>query len=227
MVESGYTKNEALNKVLATHFNYGDKNNLEMGLEMFFPFISFPLRNFIYWNDALQEHPALLKSFIDMTICNWGDEKDNPYNQTKITKGGIRLWNDVSIESGFSGFDAMAFGGNALNVLAQRKLNPLVGVAIEGAKQLAVGESNLSYRWSRLPIISHVQSANQLVDSLIQGQPKLYDIAPSMFNEVYKTNRYYYNNQDRYAYKSAYNRLYYTSGQRRTGINQIRNIVIK
>lgn len=227
MVESGYTKNEALNKVLATHFNYGDKSNLEMGLEMFFPFISFPLRNFIYWNDALQEHPALLKSFIDMTICNWGDEKDNPYNQTKITKGGIRLWNDVSIESGFSGFDAMAFGGNALNILTQRKLNPLVGVAIEGAKQLAVGESNLSYRWSRLPVISHVQSANQLVNSLIQGQPKLYDIAPSMFNEVYKTNRYYYNNQGRYAYKSAYNRLYYTSGQRRTGINQIKTMVTR
>jgi hypothetical protein len=225
VVESGYTKNDALNKVLATHFNYANKSELELSAELLFPFISFPLRNFLYWNEALEEHPELLKVFIDMTLCNWGDEKDNPYNQTKVTKGGLRLWNDVSIESGLSVFDAMTFGGNTLNVLTQRKLNPLVGVAVEGAKQLTVGESNLQYRLGRLPIISHVQAGTNLVDSLIKGQPKIYDIAPSLFNEVYKNNRYYYANQGRYAYKSAYNRLYYASGGRRTGINRTRNMV--
>lgn len=225
LVEKGHFENEALNKVLATHFNYGDKSQLESAAELFFPFISFPIRNYMFWMEAMERHPILLKSFIDMALCNWGDEKNNPYNQTKITKGGLRLWNDVSIESGLSVFDAMAFGGNTLNVLTQRKLNPLVGVAIEGAKQLTVGESNLQYRLGRLPIISHVQAGANLVDNLIKGQPKIYDIAPSLFNEVYKNNRYYYANQGRYAYKSAYNRLYYASGGRRTGINRTRNMV--
>lgn len=228
LVENGYVKNEALNKVLAAHFNYSNKSNWELSLELLVPFISFPLRNFMFWNEALDEHPELLKVFIDMTITNWGDEKDNQYNQTKITKGGIRLWGDVSVESGLSVFDAMAFGGNALNVLTQRKLNPLVSVAIEGAKQLAVGQSSLDYRLQRLPIMSHIKTGSELVGSLQKGKFNPYDIAPSLFNEVYKNNRYYYNNQGRYAYKSAYSRLYTSTGfNRHNGSNKLTAIRYK
>ena len=225
--EQGFVKSEALTNVLAAHFNYGNKSQAEMAAELLYPFISYPMRNYMYWMRALADHPSLLKTFIDFTMYNWGDEKDSIYNQTKITKGGIRLWNDVAVESGFSGYEALAFGGNALNVLNQRKLNPIIGTLIEGAKQLSTGESNLDYRFSRLPVVSHVQAGINLADNLIKGQPKLYDIAPSLFNEVYKNNRYYYANQGQYAYKSAYNRLFYTSGQRRTGKNQIRNMVIR
>lgn len=231
LVEKGFANNESLNKVLATHFNYSNKSNLELALELLIPFISFPLRNFMYWSDALEKNPELLKAFIDMTICNWGDEINNPYNQTKVTKGGIRLWGDVSMETGISAYDAMMLGGNALNVMYQRKLNPLLSAGIEGAKQLVTGQSNLDYRLKRLPVISNVNAVLNLVTTLQKQKPQLYDIAPSMFNEVYKTNRFYYNNQGRYAYKSAYSRLYSATGYNRYNyknkINAIRNVVTK
>lgn len=212
LVEKGHIENEALNKVLAAHFNYGNKSQLETSLELLIPFISFPLRNFMYWNQALEEHPALLKHFVDLMICNWGDEKDNQYNQSKITKGGLRLWGDVSIESGISLFEAMYLGGNALKV-AERKLSPFVSIPMEAAKQLTTGQSNLDYKLRRLPGVSHINNISNLAHNLSKGRVKLYDVAPSLFNEVYKQNRYYYNNQGSYTYKSAYNKLYYTSGK--------------
>lgn len=214
--EQGFYKNESLANVLTAHFNYGNKSQAEMGAELLYPFISYPLRNYMYWMEVLANNPALIKTFIDFTLYNWGDEKDNVYNQTKITKGGVRLWEDVSIESGFSGYDAMAFGGNALNVLNQRKLNPAISVMIEGAKQLITGQSQLDYRFKRMPLISHVNTGADLIGKLAsKSKIGIYDYFPSVFNEVYKNNRYYYNTQGKYAYMSAYSRLYYANGQAR------------
>lgn len=216
LVEKGFSKNEALNRVLATHFNYADKSQTELWLELLYPFISFPLRSFNYWYDVLDKNPQMIEIFIDMMMSNWGDEAQNIYNQSQITKGSLRIFGDTAIESGISMFDAMAFGGNALNVLNQRKLNPAISVMIEGAKQLTTGQSQLDYRFKRMPLISHVNTGVDLIGKLAsKSKIGVYDYFPSVFNEVYKNNRYYYNTQGKYAYMSAYSRLYYANGQAR------------
>ena len=215
LLDKGFTESKAFDRVLQAHFNYGDKSELELFAELFFPFISFPVRTALFWDEMMDEHPQLIKVFADLVLTNWGKDAQNQYNQTKVTKGGLRISPNVSMESGASFLDSLMFAGNTLNVLQNRKLNPIAGTVIEGAKQLMTGESNLNYRLSRLPLVSHTMAGINLVNNLSKGQVKLYDIAPSIFSKVYEENRYYYNNQERYKYRSIYNRLYTATGKNR------------
>lgn len=215
LLDKGFTKSESYNRVLQSFFNYGDKSEPELLAELFFPFISFPFRTTLFWDEMLDEHPQLIKLFADLVLTNWGKDAQNQYNQTGITKGGLKITPNLSIESGMSFLDSLSFGGNALNVLGNRKLNPLLGPLVEGAKQLTTGEANWDYRFSRMPLIGKVMYGQDLVNHLMKGEHHLYDIAPSIFNKVYEQNRYYYRNQGQYAYRSTYSRLYYASGGNR------------
>ena len=216
LLDKGYTHSESYNRVLETFFNYGDKPEGELIAELFFPFISFPLRTTLFWDKMLDEHPELIKIYADLVLTNWGKDAQNQYNQTGITKGGLKITPILSMESGSSFLDSLVFGGNALNVLRNRKLNPLLGPLVEGAKQLTIGgDSNWDYRLSRLPIVSKVMYGNDLVENLNKGNTALYDIAPSVFHKVYKDNIYYYNNAQRYNYRSIYSRLYTATGYNR------------
>jgi len=216
LLDKGYIHSESYNRVLETFFNYGDKPEGELIAELFFPFISFPLRTTLFWDRMLDEHPELIKIYADLVLTNWGKDAQNQYNQTGITKGGLKITPNLSMESGSSFLDSLVFGGNALNVLGNRKLNPLLGPLVEGAKQLTIGgDSNWDYRLSRLPIVSKVMYGKDLVENLNKGNPALYDIAPSVFHKVYKDNIYYYNNAQRYNYRSIYSRLYTATGYNR------------
>lgn len=225
LLDKGYSYSESYNRVLQTHFNYGDKSEPELLAELIFPFISFPFRTALFWDDMMDEHPELIKIFADLVLTNWGKDAQNQYNQTGITKGGLKITPWLSMESGSSFLDSLMFAGNTLDVLKNRKLNPLLGPLVEGAKQLTTGQSNWDYRFSRLPLISKVMYGVNLADSLSKSKTQLYDIAPSVFNKVYEENRYYYNNQEHYKYRSIYNRLYTATGKNRWNTTSVRSRV--
>jgi len=215
LLDDGFRHSESYNRILESFFNYGDKTEGELLAELFFPFISFPLRTTLFWDQMLDEHPQMIKIFADLVLTNWGKDAQNQYNQTGITKGGLKISPNLSMESGSSFLDSLVFGGNALNVLRTRKLNPLLGPLVEGATQLATGEANWNYRLSRLPIVSKIMYGMDLSKNLSKGKVALYDIAPSIFHKVYKDNTYYFNNQRQYQYKSIYSRLYTATGYNR------------
>ena len=185
-VERGLTRSEALTKVLKTHYNYMDKSREEMLAEFAIPFMSFPIRSFLFWADAFYANPDQTKTLSKLIYRSWGQDAvaENDYARYQAARGRVPI-GDYSVNLGLTWMDAMSAMGGRENVpvpfadQSWRKLNPV-------AKNLMDTERPIGERFSRMPGASQITAFGQATTAFTEGSTDLSRYAPSMFNPYYR-----------------------------------------
>ena len=184
-LEKGLSKNESLTKILKTHYNYIDKSKEELYAEFVIPFMSFPIRSFLFWADAFHDNPVQTKFLSKLITRSWGQQEisQNDYAKYQASRGRLPMGN-YSVNLGLTWMDAMsAMGGREDFSIpfadqAWRKLNPV-------AKNLMDAERPMGERVSRMPGASQITAFNQATTAFQEGSTDLNRYAPSMFNPYY------------------------------------------
>lgn len=181
-VSKGLSKNESLNRILTTHFNYSNKSQAEMYGEFIIPFISYPLRSFEYWSEALFSKGIETRTLFKGLEVAWGDAlDDNSYAQYQMSRGNIPVGDHV-LQTGFTFMDAWQMGNvsgeyGILPDQAMRKMNPLI-------KNLVQPGLTPEQRIGRMPGISHVQKFANIPSAMVSND---YDeLFPSVMDPYYR-----------------------------------------
>ena len=97
-IKQGMTNLDAFELIRKTHFDYGNKTNIQHILELVFPFYSFKLKNFEFWLDYAARNPAITYGLVQLTTSNWNwseiDFDRIEYYQSQInhmTQANIKL----------------------------------------------------------------------------------------------------------------------------------------
>ena len=140
LVHNGVDIQDALKKVIDTHFNYDIKGtNLEL-LEQVFWFSTFPINNFNYYiNEGLTKNPELLKAQIaamELSYNNgditWDDVRNSNYLRYNATVGNIVLkanGKNIVVKTGSSVFDFFNLLFNPAGEIGER-VNPFLAVML-------------------------------------------------------------------------------------------------
>ena len=132
---NGLDEIDAYNKVLRTHFDYGNRTKAQLMAELVFPFITFPLYNLQYWIDTAFESPWLVEMLLDAsrTSLDVEDQKqftiDNSNKlQAALLNGNVRIGNTL-FKLNPSLFDALNLVTQPGSQIEQRLSAPIkVGV---------------------------------------------------------------------------------------------------
>lgn len=140
LVHNGVDIEDALKKVIDTHFNYDLKGtNLEL-LEQIFWFSTFPINNFNYYiNEGLTKNPELLKAqiaAIELSYNNgditWDDVRNSNYLRYNATVGNIVIkvnGKNIVVKTGSSVFDFFNLLFNPAGEIGER-VNPFLAVML-------------------------------------------------------------------------------------------------
>ena len=71
--ETGGGTASALHQVLSTHFDYSNKAPALQWGELIFPFLTFALRNAIYWSDMVVKNPKLVEYIYEGLLYNYSE----------------------------------------------------------------------------------------------------------------------------------------------------------
>lgn len=133
---------EALARIIKTHFDYTVKNSTEDLLEQLFWFVTFPLNNLMYFvNGGLERNPIMLKAMLDLNELSWNNGEytydevaEKPYLQYHVLQGNIR-WRskdgkkDYILKLGPSLFDFFNIMTDPVGQTLDR-LNPFISVPL-------------------------------------------------------------------------------------------------
>lgn len=177
LVHNGVDIQDALKKVIDTHFNYDVKRtNLEV-LEQLFWFSTFPINNFNYYiNEGLTKNPELLKAqiaAIELSYNNgditWDDVRNSNYLRYNATVGNIVLkfnGKNIVVKTGSSVFDFFNLLFNPAGEMAER-VNPFLAVVL--------GLENVSE-------LNPLSSAYNRTKQFFQGR----SLMPSVYSPLYE-----------------------------------------
>lgn len=190
-LKKGLTKNESLVKILKTHFNYANKTKAEMYMEFFIPFVSYPVRNFVYWQDALYKNATDTKVLVDAIMFSWGHEHltQNDYAQYQASRGHIAM-GEHAIQTGLTFMESLgvpSMGGQyspGIPDQMARKMNPVIkGFAFQEGR-------NTVETMNRMPMFSQ---ANNIQGAFAGGGLNLDTQFPSVsspfFSQGFPTRR--------------------------------------
>lgn len=199
LLDNGLTMDDAITKVIRTHFDYTVKpTELEL-LEQIFWFSTFPISNFsFYVNGGLLDNIDLVKSQFDAMELSWNDEENytwdyiqhSNYLTNMASAGHLRLGNDgknIVLKTGSSVFDFFKLLYDPIGS-ARDRLNPFLSVLLG---QEDIKELN--------PFGSVINRAKQVIEGT--------SYIPSIYGSLYP--RYEYPNR-RYAYQNYNPRYYHT-----------------
>lgn len=214
-IEKGYTKNEALNRVLKTHFNYTDKSREEMYAEFVIPFMSFPIRSFLFWEDAFFKNPRQAKFLSQLITRSWGQDviSQNEYAEYQASRGRLPI-GDYSVNLGLTYMDALGAVGSVSQAPIPfsdqfvRKINPVAKQLIEPS------DRTLGERVQRMPFISQGVATRNAVVAGTQGESDLTNYLPAMFNSYYRGS-----------FNTRYTQTRYRNAQFRQNYSYTSNIV--
>ena len=104
-IAEGEFKEDIWKRIADTHFDYSFKSDAEQIIEMIFPFMTFGIRNMIYWIEKLQTMPELIGLLRDIYTPIWNFDELSPEQleysralQTQIMNGNISLFESDSKE---------------------------------------------------------------------------------------------------------------------------------
>ena len=199
LLDNGLTMDDAITKVIRTHFDYTIKpTELEL-LEQIFWFSTFPISNFsFYVNGGLLDNIDLVKSQFDAMELSWNDEENytwdyiqhSNYLTNMASAGHLRLGNDgknIVLKTGSSVFDFFKLLYDPIGS-AKDRLNPFLSVLLE---QEDIKELN--------PFGSVVNRAKQVVEGT--------SYIPSIYGSLYPR---YEQPKRRYSYQNYNPKRYHT-----------------
>lgn len=188
--KGGLTVDEAIARVIKTHFDYTTKTKFEDVLEQLFWFVTFPINNVLYFvNEGLERNPIMLKTFMDINELSWNNGEytydelaEKPYLQYHALQGNIRWRNkegtkDYVLKLSPSLFDFFNIMINPFNEALDR-LNPFISVplGLDEPAQLFPGTGQI-----------------RRVQQILEGK----SLAPSVYTTMnarqFRNNRRYYN----------------------------------
>jgi hypothetical protein len=185
-LEKGLTKNESLAKILRTHFNYSNKTTAEMYAEFMVPFISYPLRSFEYWSEALFESGIETRAMLKVLDTAWGDElEDNSYAQYQMSRGNLPIGN-TALQTGFTFMDAMQMSNvsgdyGVLPDQLMRKINPVIkNLVTDPAFKKVTPQEGLQ----RMPVYSNIKKLANVPTAFQQGD--VTEMFPAIADPYYK-----------------------------------------
>lgn len=137
--QGGLDTTGAIQKVVATHFDYGLKDGIKGLVEQVFWFSTFPINNMLYYVNKDIKNYDLLKLNLDMAEQSWNnddvsweDVKKSKYLTYNALAGNIRFkWNgkNIILKTGSSVFDFFNLITNPINETGER-VNPFIGVLL-------------------------------------------------------------------------------------------------
>ena len=137
--ETGGGSAAALHQVLSTHFDYSNKAPALQWGELIFPFLTFALRNAIYWSDMVVKNPKLVEYIYEGLLYNYSEygydvEDENTYiGKTlsyNLANGNLIVPADTEtgamyLKNGNSLLGAMSLVGNPLDASLSR-VHPMI-----------------------------------------------------------------------------------------------------
>lgn len=142
-VDEGLPIQDAIDRVIKTHFNYKDPSDILEMCERVFWFSTFPINNLNYYiNEGFSKSPTLLKLAMDTQIASWNNG-EYTYEELKKTNflayhamtGNIRIGN-VIIKTSPSLFDFINLVGDLPGNVRDR-LNPFLSIVTGNAENIA------------------------------------------------------------------------------------------
>lgn len=209
-VRHGLTEDEALAKVLNTFFSYGAKSQAEVIAEFVIPFISFPIRNFIYFMEMM-ENPAVAKTVARAVEAAWADLEisSNEYLDYKLSVGAIPVSDQLLYDTNLGILEAFSFVGDPFNTF-KRKLHPIIKLGLAGIQSVQQGSDELLVKQAlRMPIASNIVRGVHFATNLMQEEKTLDETFPTLFSRYYTYSNYYYPRMN------VYQNLYTKTGMRR------------
>lgn len=202
---NGVGHDTAIARSLRRHYDYSDKDMLEIYATLMFPFTAFPIRNMMFWAEEMQD--AVKSRRYTATIdALWGsqDVEDNEYLANAKVQGYIPVGNTL-IKIGDSRGQAWRMGTGFFDVASQR-MNPILRESIAVLnKDKSVGEALIS----AMPLTRRIPQAMEQYRRYQDGSDHtdaLKATAPSLFGTYYQNRTYSYPKYRHDVYKQTYDR---------------------
>ncbi|NCU41383.1 MAG: hypothetical protein EOM19_01500 [Candidatus Moranbacteria bacterium] len=217
---NGKTKDRALAESLGRFFNYGMKGAFEKSASVYFPFMSFAVRNLDFYLDLLgnQKYMRFMANVAQGMNTWYDDEEDENYRFSQSfldftgQQGWIPLGKDYGIKLGNAMFDAISLIEDPFES-GYQKLNPI----LQQANNLSKGEP---FNPKALASVTQYQRMASAIGTIAKKEginmpQDLPDLLPSLFYRGYQFTPYKYR---RYStdYRNIYRSLFFTDGTRRT-----------
>lgn len=135
-VDQGIPINDAIARVVKTHFNYEASSSLMKLCERIFWFSTFPINNFNYYlYEGLTKSPSMLRILMDVQTASWNNG-EYTYEELKKTNflayhaltGNMRIGNWI-IKTSPSVFDFFGLVTDPVGNIKDR-LNPFISIAV-------------------------------------------------------------------------------------------------
>ena len=180
----GEFKEDIWKRIADTHFDYAFKSDAEQIIEMIFPFMTFGMRNMVYWIEKIQTMPELIGLLRDLYTPIWNFDELSPEQleysralQTQIMNGNISLFESDSKEYVLrvnpSIFDVYNTAINPIEAITNKLAAP-----IDTILKAATGQ--LENPLLELPVIG---TASQRINKAVKEQ----NILPSVLTIRNKT----------------------------------------
>jgi hypothetical protein len=158
-----------------------------MYAEFVIPFMSFPIRSFLFWEDAFFKNPRQAKFLSQLITRSWGQDvlSENEYAEYQASRGRLPI-GDYSVNLGLTYMDALGAVGSVSQApvpfsdQAFRKINPVARQLLEPSGR------ELPERIARLPIASQAVASRNAVTAGLAGESDLTNYFPAMFNSYYR-----------------------------------------
>lgn len=204
LLDKGKSVDEAIQRVVKTHFDYSVKPKLLEFCEQLFWFSTFPLYNLSYYlNGGLTKNPALLRTLMDAETASWNNG-EYTYEELKKTNflayhaltGNLRIGNTI-IKLSPSVFDMLGLLTGPKHSALDR-LNPFISIPLEYAQGNGDWKELLPFNTQRMNLQKFYTGINDLNDT--QGS-----LIPSIYSKLNDKSLppYIYGSRRRYNYRKS------------------------
>ena len=185
LMDNGLTRQDAFRTVIKTHFDY-ELAEAELGLlGQIFWFITFPIKNSLYYLDeGLTKNPDLLKAQMDAMEQSWNsgditwdDVRHSEYLTYNVMSGHVRFkfnGKNIVLKTGSSVLDFFQVLFNPVDA-AKDRLNPFLSVllGLEDTSQL-----------------NPFSSMSNRIDQIRDGRSLIPSVYTTLYNRKYKKKHY-------------------------------------
>ena len=212
-IEDGMSFDQATWETIKRQFVYTDKSLAEQYAEFVVPFISYPIRAALLWEDMTND-ANIMDMMYWFNKYTWNDEdtknqEHSDYLSRRRARGDIPVGDNLLGVTGSPFREAVMSVQNPLYTL-NNKINPIAKPFID----LATGVDSDRNRWNQLPIVSNVSN----IYHSINEQNVLHNITSDYYRYGSYGN-YYLPRVNNRIHGTLYNRMYTHSGRSRILMN--------